>query len=91
MNNNGNFHGGTPAALMSYPFPMYDQPQQHPPLMEHPPMHPQAPFFAGPRLNAHSPRFYPPAAGVDTINRLSFHSNALHLGPTAQGRETQTG
>ncbi|CAF1201006.1 unnamed protein product [Rotaria magnacalcarata] len=33
MNNSGNFNNGSPAALMSFPFPMHN-PQQHPSLME---------------------------------------------------------
>lgn len=57
MNNNGNFSNNSPAALMSFPFPM-PNPPQHPSLMDQsylsqPPQpfqHPPPPRFYNQRL-----------------------------------------
>ncbi|CAF0743663.1 unnamed protein product [Rotaria sp. Silwood1] len=63
MNNNGNFNNGAPAALMSFPYSMHNQPQ-HPPLMEQPYMNQQPPPPS--HFQSHTPRFFNPRPTMQT-------------------------
>ena len=87
MNTSGNFSGGPPAQLMSYPFPMQNHP---PPLIEQPYLNPAAqqfqPYIAAPPYN--------PRPTVDCydcylfIFRILFFSLGKSLDTNAKTRKT---